>query len=134
MVEVMNGIGSRIEAIRKDLNFSRAQFGKLIGVSGQYVGMIERGGQSLSVNVIMSICKKTGASADYILFGRADHAAEPGAPRGLRPEQVPQRYLPFDLLGRTSAPANMADGNERMIQEVFRQQNYFSELGITACG
>ena len=131
MNENTSGIGNRIEAIRKNLNLSRAQFGKLIGVSGQYVGMIEREVQSLSVNVIMNICKKTGASADYILFGKSERRVETGPLHGLRPEQ---NYFPFELLGRGTAYPSAADGNERMIQEVFRQENCFADLGIAACG
>ena len=123
------GIGNRIESIRRHLNFSRAQFGKLIGISGQYVGMIERGAQGLSVNVIMNICGKTGASADYILFGKPDNTAAISSFSGLSAEQV---RIAFDMMSRVAAFVNTADGNERLIQEVARQQDYLSGLDMAA--
>jgi len=129
MYETESDIGKRIEAIRKGQKFSRAQFGKLIGISSQYVGMIERGAQGLSVNVIMSICKKTGASADYILFGKSDSTAMISSFSGLSSEQV---HIAFDMLSRVAAFVNTTDGNERMIQEVARQQEYFSDPGYEA--
>ncbi|MCL2342631.1 MAG: helix-turn-helix domain-containing protein [Firmicutes bacterium] len=101
----------------------------MIGISSQYVGMIERGAQGLSVNVIMSICKKTGASADYILFGKSDSTAMISSFSGLSSEQV---HIAFDMLSRVAAFVNTTDGNERMIQEVARQQEYFSDPGYEA--
>jgi len=129
MNENESGIGKRIESLRKDLKFSRAQFGKLLGISSQYLGMIERGVQGLSVNVIMSICKKTGASADYILFGKSDSGAAVSSLSGLSSEQV---HIAFELMDRVAAFVNTTDGNELLIQEVFRQQDYFSDLDMAA--
>lgn len=41
-------IGKRIKNIRLDMNLSKQDFAKLLGISGQYLGMVERGNGSLS--------------------------------------------------------------------------------------
>lgn len=62
-------IGKRITEIRKSLNMNKEQFAKLIGMSGQYLGTVEKGVNGLSLDKLITICKKTNVSADYILFG-----------------------------------------------------------------
>jgi len=63
-------IGKRITEIRKNLNMNKEQFAKLIGMSGQYLGTVERGVNGLSLDKLIVICEKTNISADYILFGK----------------------------------------------------------------
>lgn len=62
-------IGKRITEIRKSMNMNKEQFAKLIGMSGQYLGTVEKGVNGLSLDKLVVICKKTNVSADYILFG-----------------------------------------------------------------
>ncbi len=63
-------LGKRISKIRKDLNMNKEQFAKLIGISGQYLGTVENGVNGLSLEKIITLCKKTNVSADYLLFGK----------------------------------------------------------------
>lgn len=63
-------IGKRIKNIRLDMNLSKQDFAKLLGISGQYLGMVERGNGSLSFDKLQTLCNLTGLSADYILFGK----------------------------------------------------------------
>lgn len=63
-------IGKRITEIRKNLNMNKEQFAKLIGMSGQYLGTVERGVNGLSLDKLITICEKVNISADYILFGK----------------------------------------------------------------
>lgn len=63
-------IGKRITEIRKNLNMNKEQFAKLIGMSGQYLGTVEKGVNGLSLDKLITICEKTNISADYILFGK----------------------------------------------------------------
>lgn len=63
-------IGKRITEIRKSMNMNKEQFAKLIGMSGQYLGTVEKGVNGLSLDKLIVICKKTNVSADYILFGK----------------------------------------------------------------
>lgn len=63
-------IGLRIRDIRIDMGLSKQSFASLLGISGQYLGMVERGKGSLSFEKVQVLCNLTGLSADYILFGK----------------------------------------------------------------
>lgn len=63
-------ICERIINIRRNMNMSKEQFGRLIGISGQYLGTVEAGVHGLSMETFISLCEKTNTSADYILFGK----------------------------------------------------------------
>lgn len=41
-------IGKRVESIRKEMNMTKEKFVKAIGISGQYLGIVEKGGSNLS--------------------------------------------------------------------------------------
>ena len=43
-------IGLRIKNIRESMNMSKEEFSKLLGISGQYLGIVERGGSYLLRN------------------------------------------------------------------------------------
>ena len=62
-------IGNRITEIRKSKGMSKRQFAVLIGMSDQYLGTLENGEHCISTEKLIQLCKITGASADYILFG-----------------------------------------------------------------
>lgn len=63
-------IGKRISELRKSMNMNKEQFAKLIGISSQYLGRVEAGIHGLSLDSIITLCKNTNVSADYILFGK----------------------------------------------------------------
>ena len=63
-------IGLRIKNIRLNMNMTKQKMADLLGISGQYLGMIERGEGTLSVDKLKILCDMTGLSADYILFGK----------------------------------------------------------------
>ena len=65
-----NEIGLRVKKIRLHMNLSKQKLASMLGISGQYLGMIERGNGSLSVDKLQVLCNLTGLSADYILFGK----------------------------------------------------------------
>lgn len=62
-------IGLRIRNIRLNMGLSKQDFARLLGISGQYLGMIERGKGSISIEKLQVLCNLTGLTADYILFG-----------------------------------------------------------------
>lgn len=64
-------VGYRIRRIREDMNLSKDKFGKLLGVTGQYIGLLERGNSILSISKLERLCKISKKSADYILFGKS---------------------------------------------------------------
>lgn len=63
-------IGLRIKNIRLDMNLTKQQLASMLGISGQYLGMVERGEGSLSFEKLRILCNLTHLSADYILFGK----------------------------------------------------------------
>ncbi len=63
-------IGIRIKNIRESMHMSKEQLSKKLGITGQYLGMVERGNGSLSPERLELLCNISGKSADYILFGR----------------------------------------------------------------
>ena len=62
-------IGKRIKLIRQNLNMSKEDFAKLLGVTGQYVGILEKGKSYLSIDKLKKLCEISNLSSDYILFG-----------------------------------------------------------------
>lgn len=62
--------GLRIKHIRESMNMTKEDFSKLIGISGQYLGLIEHGKNYLSIEKLKTLCDITNLSADYILFGK----------------------------------------------------------------
>lgn len=66
-------IGKRIEKLREDMNFTKEAFAKEIGISGQYLGLIEHGKNYPSIEKLKLICDFTNTTADYILFGKDEN-------------------------------------------------------------
>ena len=62
--------GKRIKELREAMGLSKERFAKIIGMSGQYLGTLERGIYYISTDKLVSLCEKLGVSADYILFGK----------------------------------------------------------------
>ncbi|MBQ3415628.1 MAG: helix-turn-helix transcriptional regulator [Clostridia bacterium] len=63
-------IGERIKNIREKMNMTKETFAKKIGISGQYLGLVEHGKNYLSIEKLKVLCDFTSLSADYILFGK----------------------------------------------------------------
>lgn len=120
---MLTQVGERVGRIRKEHRLSRAQFGKMIGVSEQYVGMLERGAYKISVDLITKICHITGVSSDFILFGVINPLKDPTAVATLSGLSYEQIEIGLDILKRLAQLINTEDGNEALIQEVFRQQH-----------
>ena len=62
--------GLRIKNIRENMKMTKEEFAKLIGISGQYLGLVEHGKNYLSIEKLKVLCDLTNLSADYILFGK----------------------------------------------------------------
>jgi len=116
-------VGKRVGKLRKERNLSKAQFGKMIGISGQYVGMIEKGRNSISVKLIVKICDATGVSADYILFGSIDSNQDIAASASLHGLSNEQIEIALDIIKKVAQFINTDGGNEALIREVATQQH-----------
>ena len=67
--------GKRIKYIREnELHMNKTQLAKEIGISGQFLGLVEDGKGNLVYRSIKKLRHLSGHSADYILFGLDDDA------------------------------------------------------------
>ena len=67
--------GERIKNIREnELKLNKTDFAKLIGVSSQFLGLVESGRGNLTYKSIKKLRKISNHSADYILYGLDDNS------------------------------------------------------------
>ncbi len=65
--------GKRIRNIREnELHMNKTQLAKEIGVSGQFLGLVEEGKGNLVYKSLKKLRNLSGHSADYILYGLDD--------------------------------------------------------------
>lgn len=62
-----SALGKRIREERKKSNLTQAQLAELINVSTTYVGFIERGERSITLDKLVNIATALGISVDYLL-------------------------------------------------------------------
>jgi len=111
-------VGERIEKLRQERKLTKAQFGRLIGLSVHDVEMVAKGRKVLSGDVIARICDRFGISADYIMFGTIDPYSDPAttaAVSGLSHEQL---QIALDIIKKVAEFVNTNGGNEALIQEI----------------
>lgn len=67
--------GKRIKNIREnDLHMNKTQLAREIGVSSQFLGLVENGKGNLVYKSIKKLRNLSGHSSDYILFGIDDNS------------------------------------------------------------
>ncbi len=65
--------GERIKYIReKELHLNKSQLARKIGVSSQFLGLVENGKGNLMYDSIKALKDLSGHSSDYILYGLDD--------------------------------------------------------------
>lgn len=65
--------GERIKYIReKELKMKKTELGRRLGISGQFLGLVEAGKGNLVYKSVKKLREISGHSADYILFGLDD--------------------------------------------------------------
>lgn len=62
-------IGKNIRTARKNKNLTIEMLSESIGISESFLGTIERGESSLSIETLIGVCKALGVSADSIIMG-----------------------------------------------------------------
>lgn len=60
-------LGKRIREERLKLNLTQEQLAESIDVSNSYIGQIERGERSLTLETLVRIAKRLGITIDYLL-------------------------------------------------------------------
>ena len=66
------GEKSRLRQARDELGLKQKDMAKELGISAQYLGMMERGDQPLSEPLAMKMQELYGFSAEWILFGKGE--------------------------------------------------------------
>ena len=60
-------LGMRIREERKKLNLTQAQLAETIDISDTYMGAIERGERSLTLDTLVRLVDRLGVTVDYML-------------------------------------------------------------------
>ena len=60
-------LGQRIREERLKLNLTQAQLAEAIDISDTYVGQIERGERSLTLDTLVRLVNRLGVTIDYLL-------------------------------------------------------------------
>ena len=63
-------MGERIRTIRNEMKLSKEALARQIGITGQFLGVVESGKSDISYDKLKRLCDISGYSADYILFGK----------------------------------------------------------------
>lgn len=61
--------GQRVKELRKELNLTLEKFGKPLGVGKTAISKIENGENSLTDQMIISICREYNASEEWLRSG-----------------------------------------------------------------
>ena len=61
------GLGERIREERQRLNLTQAQLAEDIDISNTYMGAIERGERSLTLDTLIRLVKRLNVTVDYML-------------------------------------------------------------------
>lgn len=69
-MEMKKEFGLRVKKIRENMHMTKEEFAKLLGISGQFLGLVEHGKNYLSIENLKKLCEITNFSADYLLFGK----------------------------------------------------------------
>lgn len=62
-------IGEKIRTERKYRKLTLEECAKILGISGSFLGLVERGERCLSLSKIITFCSVFGIHADYLLYG-----------------------------------------------------------------
>ena len=60
-------LGKRIREERQRLNLTQAQLAEEINISDTYMGAIERGERSLTLDTLVRLANRLGVTVDYLL-------------------------------------------------------------------
>ncbi len=75
-------IGARMKKERKYRGLKLDDCARLLGISGPYLGLVERGDRMLSLDKAIRFCQVFGIPADYLLFGDVGWTMNPTDAQG----------------------------------------------------
>jgi len=65
-------LGRRVKKLRKELGIKQTELADSLGISYQYMSMIETGKRQLSLSLLVDLANKLGATTDELLYGSLD--------------------------------------------------------------
>lgn len=65
----MKSMGKRLQLFRVSKGLTQEQFAEMLGITWKFLGMIERGERSMSINTLMSLHQNCHCDINYILSG-----------------------------------------------------------------
>lgn len=68
--ELSKEMGERIRKIRNEMKLTKDALGKKLGVTGQFLGIVESGRSTMAYDKLKKLCEISNYSADFILFGK----------------------------------------------------------------
>ena len=77
MKDHLKHIGESIRSTRKAKGLTIDTLSELVGISSSFLGTLERGESSLSVETLMNICRVLGVSSDSIILSQEPTPASP---------------------------------------------------------
>ena len=69
-------LGERIKEERKRIHLTQAQLANEVGISDTYMGAIERGERSLTLDTLAKLANRIGVTIDYLLTDFVDGSNE----------------------------------------------------------
>ena len=84
-------LGKRIRAERRRLDLTQEKLAEMAGISDSFMGHIERGGRTLSIETLAKLANALNLSIEYIVCGEFNY----------RPDMLPAEIL--DALNRMSS-------------------------------
>jgi transcriptional regulator with XRE-family HTH domain len=66
-------LGKRIRQERQKLNLTQEKIAESIDISDSYIGQIERGERSLTLDTLVKLANKLGVTIDYLLQDSMGH-------------------------------------------------------------
>ena len=66
--KILKEIGENIRAVRKSKNLTIETLSELAGISESFLGTVERGESSLSIETLINLCKVLDVSADFLVM------------------------------------------------------------------
>ena len=119
-------LNTRIKEIRKTLGLTQEKFADKIGLSQNFVWMIEKGERLPSDRTIMDICREFNVSYDWLTTGEGDMFEE--LPEGLIDEVVLEYGLTKEDKAIISAYINMKPEERKIlfdyVKSVFDSLNH----------
>lgn len=72
------GLGRRVKSARRKAGVRQADLAKKLGISYQYMSMIETGKRKLSLGMLVSLANELGVTTEYLLNGYKSMGIEAG--------------------------------------------------------